>query len=339
MDDVQRIATALGRPHSNVVDAAVAHTAMLGLEARGLCLANDTIAFSEAATAELRTGPWLQDFPLARAFVFDGEATLNDVGADISGQQQPQPQRQRIEFGARSRVTGRLLRGLDLIAATQLWHELPCNRRVSLLSGGGAGAGQIWLATPAKEVVRLTNAQWCVAMAARLGLLRCPGGHHVCQLPRGDGGEVCGLPLDPLLQHPGLCGSGPARLRAHRALHGALRAFLERTGAIVDLERCIPELCRQAEGATGVQEAILDAVVRWPGSARVFWIDGTIRNPHAARYRRAEHKPGIAAAAGVADKKRRYGEAVRSLVFEPGGRLAEASAGLLADLAQEASSF
>ena len=42
---------------------------------------------------------------------------------------------------------------------------------------------------------------------------------------------------------------------------------------------------------------------------------------------------------GVADKKRRYGKAVRSLVFESGGRMADASAGLLVDLAQEARSF
>ena len=62
--------------------------------------------------------------------------------------------------------------------------------------------------------------------------------------------------------------------------------------------------------------AILDVVSWFPGVLQQLWTDVSVRCPHAERYHESASKPGVAAVAGEAEKTKRYGTAVRSLVFE-----------------------
>ena len=70
----------------------------------------------------------------------------------------------------RQRVYGRILRGLDALAAAGLHARMGVERQEVLLSAGGDGVGSLWTAVPTESDQRLTNAQWTVAMRTRLGL-------------------------------------------------------------------------------------------------------------------------------------------------------------------------
>ena len=78
--------------------------------------------------------------------------------------------------------------------------------------------------------------------------------------------------------------------------------------------------------------AILDVVSWFPGVLQQLWIDVSVRCPHAERYNESASKPGVAAIAGEAEKTKRFGMAVRSLVFETYGRLGGEGTKLLRDL-------
>ena len=56
-----------------------------------------------------------------------------------------------------------------------------------------------------------------------------------------------------------------------------------------------------------------------PGVLQQLWIDVSVRCPHAERYNKSASKPGVARVAGEAEKTKRYGMAVRVLVFETYG--------------------
>ena len=62
------------------------------------------------------------------------------------------------------------------------------------------------------------------------------------------------------------------------------------------------------------------------------WMDVSVRCPHAERYNESASKPGAATVAGEAEKTKRYGMAVRALVFETYGRLGGEGTKLLRDL-------
>ena len=78
-----------------------------------------------------------------------------------------------------------------------------------------------------------------------------------------------------------------------------------------------------AEGR--VTEATLDLYVLFPGSVAPFYLDVTIRCPHAARYGLAWRSPGYAASAAVRQKEARYGTGVITVAMESHGRFAAAS--------------
>ena len=61
-------------------------------------------------------------------------------------------------------------------------------------------------------------------------------------------------------------------------------------------------------------------------------IDVNVRCPHAERYNESASKPGAATVAGEAEKTKRYGMAVRALVFETFKRLGGEGTKLLRDL-------
>ena len=78
--------------------------------------------------------------------------------------------------------------------------------------------------------------------------------------------------------------------------------------------------------------AILDVVSWFPGVLQQLWIDVSVRCPQAEPYNESASKLGVAAVAGEAEKTKRYGMAVRALVFETYGRLGGVGTKLLRDL-------
>ncbi len=95
------------------------------------------------------------------------------------------------------------------------------------------------------------------------------------------------------------------------------------------------ELAQINEDGT-LKEAVLDLYVLWPGSVTPYYIDVTIRCPHAGRYLATSTTPGYAARQGVAQKEARYGPQVITIAIETYGRIAEQSVGNLEYLAARA---
>ena len=114
--------------------------------------------------------------------------------------------------------------------------------------------------------------------------------------------------------HSFYCKYGGARARPHRAVQCTLRRLIEQAGGDADMERHVPELHD------------------WAGVLQQLLIDVSVRCPHAERYNDSASKPGVAAVAGEAGKTKRYGTAVRSLVFETFRRLGGEGTKLLRDL-------
>ena len=346
--DVCLAAERLGRPLRGPVDEASAQSAAGSLLEEGVSIADGFLKLTDRAAAEYGAGPWVADTPVESLFCFAGEhvrdegpaanppsVLLGDAPAPAEGSAAwSGTSASAVERGARRRILGRLLRGLDSLRATRLWQRMGAHRREALLSGGGSGAGSLWAAVPSRPHLRLTSAQWQVAVRGRLGLMRAPAG-ATCRLPRADAGEVCGAPLDECLRHASLCAAGPIRMRTHRALVMALRLAAEREGAYVDVERAIPEYY-MVSGTGAVVEAILDAVIRWPGAGSEHRIDVSVRCPFAARYPRTDSVPGVAAAAGGKEKRDRYGTSVSPLIFETGGRIGHDGLETLAALQRDA---
>ena len=99
-----------------------------------------------------------------------------------------------------------------------------------------------------------------------------------------------------------VCIVASARLRAHRQMVHALAAIMKRAGAEVDIERAVPEW--HGRGPTGApEEAIMDVVVRWPGTNELHYVDVTIRAPWSKRYVAAQTLPGSAAEIAWKEKK------------------------------------
>jgi hypothetical protein len=155
---------------------------------------------------------------------------------------------------------------------------------------------------------------------------------HVRKKDSEDDLEFRGKSVDVDGLHAFLCPSGPARYRTHKALISKMRQELIRVGAVVDVERCCPELYRRKSDGSW-REARLDLVVRFPGCVEAVLLDVTVQCPHAKGRDRACCVPGLAAKAGEQAKLARYGTTVRPLSFESHGRLGMSSLNTLADLA------
>ena len=133
--------------------------------------------------------------------------------------------------------------------------------------------------------------------------------------------------------HSFCCKYGGARNRPHRAVLCTLHRLIEQAGS---WERHVPELydwVRNDNEAAPTMRCATSDVVSWcPGVLQQLWIDVSVRYPHAERYNESASKPGVATVAGETEKTKRYGTAVRSLVFETYGRLGGEGTKLLRDL-------
>ena len=106
-------------------------------------------------------------------------------------------------------------------------------------------------------------------------------------------------------------------MRPHDAVKMALSKVLHRAGAAVDVERVIPELAdsvwdHQADFWKD-RFARMDVTAMWPGCTTQWWVDVSVRCPTAKRYTAS---PEGAAEKGEQEKRTRYNDAVRPVVFE-----------------------
>ncbi|CAK0906668.1 unnamed protein product, partial [Prorocentrum cordatum] len=224
---------------------------------------------------------------------------------------------QRDLEGSRRRLLGRLFRGLDS-RATRLWRRIADDdeRQRNLLSHAGRSNGTFWLAIPHARWMQAGSAIWHIAFLRRLGVACAPPGATCrlrCAAAVEDAGvevQECGEALGRRAAHVLPCPWSATRLRAHTGAVRGLEEELRSAGAVVDLERRVPEL--RAE--------------RW-------WLDVNVRSPFNASLADAGRVPGAAAAAGDQAKASRYGEQVHSIAVEAGGRLRAGAAAALAELA------
>ena len=202
-----------------------------------------------------------------------------------------------------------------------------------VLSAGGPGTGTCWTAMHKSPTEPAQNAQWRMATALRLAATADAGPRSTCALRKGNDGNMREQPLAAHPFHSFCCKYGGARNRPHRAVQCALHRLIVQAGGCADMERHVPELhdwLRNKDDAAPVRRcAILDVVSWFPGVLQQLWIDVSVRCPHAERY---NESAGVAAAAGKAEKTKRYVMAVRALVFETYGRLGIEGTKLLRDL-------
>ena len=127
--------------------------------------------------------------------------------------------------------------------------------------------------------------------------------------------------------HPFCCQYAGARTRPHRAVQHTLRNLIEQGEGYADVERHVLELYDWVNNDNGaapnVRCAISDVVFWCPGVLQQLWIDVSVHCPHEERDNESASNPGVAAVAGEAEKTKRYGTAVRPLVFETYGRVGE----------------
>ena len=202
----------------------------------------------------------------------------------------------------------------EAVQAAKLHSAMSPEQQAIMLSAGGPGAGTCWTAMHKSPTELTQNAQWRMATALRLGATPDAGPRSTCALRKGNDGDMCEESLATHPSHSFYCKYGGARARPHRAVQCTLRRLNEQAGGYADMERHVPELHD------------------WAGVLQQLLIDVSVRCPHAERYNDSASKPGVAAVAGEAEKRKRYGMAVRALVFETYGRLGGEGTKLLRDL-------
>jgi len=318
-------ARALGRPLAGDPTATVAAEAAGRLRVAGVEVAPGVAPrLTEEAKRQVAASPWAADMP----------AGLELVAPETEAPFEP-PTSAAVQPQSRRRLLGIIMRGLDLVRAVRLHEQAEGAKRATLLSAGGPGAGSVWAAMPSDKGAAMDNEHWVMAARARLAILGRPAAACCCALPRAGGQRTCGDELDGDVLHPQLCNAGPAHKRTHRALAHALANQLRGAGADCDFERHEAGWTRL--GPRGeIVDGFSDLRVMWPGSARVFRIDVTVRSPHAARYAMARQQVAVAAATAAGEKRKRYGETVDVLPVESYGRLGAEGLALVAELAQEA---
>ncbi len=312
-------AARLGRPFRGEVDARDAQDAREALVQAGVIPERDGPRLADWAREAYDAGPWSKETPHSTLFQYrterpdaapapgwtdSSDASTGSTASDGVG-------------AARRREYGRLLRGLD--AATRLHADLGEDGQKTLLAAGGEGAGTFWREVPTSRELRLTNAQWTMALRQRLSLPSPAAQGAQCQLSRLDGTQ-CNIPLTAALRHASLCEVGPVKMRTHNALVHLIMKAVRRTGGWADQERAVPEwYTREADGT--IREAVLDAVIDWPGAGAQLRLDASVRCAHGSHLQGAACTPGVAARDGERAKRRRYGEGVSPLIFEHLGRL------------------
>ncbi len=208
---------------------AAAYEALDSVAAKGALYAieADDVVLQPEAVAEINTGPWASQIDTDKLTA--------------------KPLHARGGRKCAEKLATRLWRGLEALAATELWSRMPTrHRKEALLQAGGEGTGSFWTTVPGADG-RMDDPHWRIAWQERLGILRVPQGTRCC-LRTADAGERCGKLLDSEGRHPHTCAAGPHKLRPHRSVIAKLAQCLQPPGASVDTERSIPQLYEWSGG-------------------------------------------------------------------------------------------
>jgi len=293
----------------------------------GVCVdLEGAVRFTAAAECIYTSTPWVQDIPVRNNTLGTATAVAETrVGGWTPG---------RVP----KRMIGRICKHLDAIEAAKLYldpqqapddHDRAYKRQV-MLSSGGPFSGSIWTEIPSEREF-FDQSHFTMATRRRLAVVQVSEG-LTCQLAESAGTSVarpCGEILDYRLTHPcSACAKGPAKNRTHEFLKTSLGNALQACQAQMDFERLVPELCRGDTTKGIATDAIMDIVAAFPNATRQYWIDVTVRSPHAERYntsaaRNAANTVGHAASEGAKEKWQKYkSELVVPIAYEPYGRLA-----------------
>lgn len=332
------IAEALGQALPGIPEAEAACQVRDKLEECGvLVTSSGKVCFTSAASVMYSSSPWSKDVPADMLF--------NAASVHVQCGEQPWDQ-----GAAGTKLASRIQKGLDALAACELFAAADSLERTSLLTSSGPGVGAFWSHIPSRAHERVDNMHFRAMLLQRVNCFSFPCG-SLCAMPKSnrfetDDVEVCGAAIDPKGIHVHNCVVGASRFRKHRALLMALARKLVHCGAHVDVERACPDLFRVLNGAQQdadaaaethhVKEAILDIVVTFPGSLRQYRVDVTVHSAYAPSCTTSHCVAGAAASKGESAKRTRYGNSVLPLSFETGGRLGAGSLECLSFLQQEA---
>ncbi len=267
----------------------------------------DIVTFQPAMKAILAASPWAKHIPTAYYNQpMEGRGMLSAIMV-------------RVELA---------------MAALHLVPDLDTHVAAQWLSAGGEGVGKTWTEVPRPGAL-IDNTHWIVMSKMRLGTMAVADG-MACQCCRSENGpnptsEVdftepkCLERLTNPVTHPLLCRVGKSRLKPHRMVARSFCRLFESLNVYADEERAIPSLYQLEENGR-IKEAVLDAVLSFPGETGLVPFDVTIRCPHGEDEGIAATRPGHAAKSGCLDKDERYGtNCVVPLSYETYGRLDERS--------------
>ncbi len=187
------------------------------------------------------------------------------------------------------------------MAALHLVPDLAPHVAAQWLSAGGEGVGNTWTEVPRPGTL-IDTIHWLAMSKMRLGTMAVADGMQ-CQCCGSENGPnpasdayftepKCLERLTNPVTHPQLCRVGKSRLRPHRMVTRSFCRLFESMNVYADEERAVPCLYHVEESGR-VKEAVLDAVLSFPGETGLVPFDVTIRCPPWGRRRhsRMEARP------------------------------------------------
>ena len=201
-----------------------------------------------------------------------------------------------------AKLQSRILSAAEAVQAAKLHAELSPEHQALMLSAGGPGTGTSWTAMHMSPTELAQNAQRRMATALRLGATPDAGPHLVCALKQENDGQMCEQSLATHSFHPFCFKYGGEPETDRIELSSARCAGLSSRQAYADMERHVPELYDWhiiKDGEAPVMRCAIWDVVSWfPGVLQQYWMDVSVRCPHAERYSDSASRPGAAACAG-----------------------------------------
>ena len=206
--------------------------------------------------------------------------------------------------------------------------------RLSLLSGGGTGAGSFLLPWRSGDAAQ-ADKHFVANLKMRLDAPVCPDGarcQHVCKST----GQRCNEPLDRKGWHARICDVGGARTHRHNRLRDwHAKRHSELTGHAAPTEQRVAAWDRRLNDGR-LQEAVLDVVTIDQNTGRHIHVDWAVTcayTSYAPRRQARSRRSGLAAAQMVDHKRARYppgpGLELVPMVFEAGGRPSEEAAAFI----------
>ena len=253
---------------------------------------------AEAASAlllhgvDMKTGmPELT--PLASQVVSSCPPALETVMLELSG-----------KLPAERGLQARICRLAEVGALAVKWPMLRETARHDLLSTAGPHTGILWADIP-QVGGWLPDDSFVLEVSLRLGFFAVPAGAR-CQLQPQTGphkGTPCGRLLTERGAHIGRCRAAEGQVRIHNSARAALATAMRKSGAQVDEELVVPQLCYRDKD--GLHDAVLDIVSRRGDAVTPWWFDLVMVNSTAER--NCQQPPDSSLQAAAARKFGKYG--------------------------------